>query len=168
MKKYLMIAFVVILLALLVIWVIPSADANKSIPLVDGLRFGMTPQQAEKVLGESCEVEQDIGGSGKNAYTYKTVVLGHEAVVTCYFLNDRQLTQVDFSWDINTAELYDRAYACILEQYRGDKNFFEKETGQPSPESKCVSLGVDDSVTGLFYHLYAFDTSLLITCVDNS
>ena len=163
-KKYLL-TVIPIVIVVLIICLFFTANTTKSIPLADGLRFGMSPKQAAKVLGEHCQVEYDAGTTGKNAYTYKAVVLDQEATVTCYFWNDRQLTEVVFLWESESAELSDQAYTCIYDHYHNKNDFFTKEDNDSNAETKRTSLGIDNGVTGIFYNLYETHTSLQISCL---
>lgn len=166
-KRYLF-AAIPIIFVLLIICGIFAMLTQKNIPLADGLRFGMSPKQATKVLGEHIEVEFDAGGTGKSVYTYKAKVLDQDAVVTCYFLNDNQLTEVDFRWETSTKELYNQVYTCVYDHYHDKKDFFVKNENTSDSETKRTSLGIDNGVTGIFYTLYETSTSLEISCIDLS
>ena len=164
MKKYLLIILVIILVLVIVCFV-SVVLTYEPIPLADGLRFGMSPKQVAKVLGKHYEVEYDAGSTGKAVYTYQTVVLGQDAVVTCYFWMGRELTEVVFQWQTNPAELCNQAYMRIYDHYHNKKDFFTKEDHDSSTEEKHISLGTDNGLTGIFYNLYETSTVLRISCV---
>ena len=165
MKKILLI-FLIILVLFAVCFLL-VIGTRQYIPLIDGVFFGMSPKQAANVLGESCEVEYDAGSTGKNAYTYKTDVLGENATVVCYFLNDKKLTQVQIYWETDPANLHKQAYTHLYDHYHNNKSFFEKKD-ETNKEEKHTSIGIDNGQTGIFYDIYETSTSLSISCVDLS
>ena len=135
------------------------ASSAESIPLVDGLSFGMTPKVTAQLFGEACEVQPNAGDTGKAMYIYESEVLGHLARITCFFTQEDELTEVHFLWVHCASDVYDSAYACLYEHYSAQRNFFEKTEANHS-----VSLGTDNGATGLFYHIYQDNTSIIITC----
>lgn len=167
MKKYLPIMFIIIL-AVVIVCCVSVVLTYEPIPVTDGLRFGMSPKQVAKVLGKHYEVEYDAGSTGKAVYSYQTVVLGQDAVVTCYFWMGRELTEVVFEWQTNPAELRNQAYMRIYDHYHKKKDFFTNEVHNSSAEEKHISLGIDNGLTGIFYNLYETSTALRISCVKLS
>lgn len=167
MKKSLMI-FIPIILLLLVVLLTYVLRQNNQIPLIDGLRFGMSPKQAAKVLGEPCTIEHDAGNTGKSVYAYQSNVLGQAANVSCYFSNNRKLTEVSIRWENNSADLYEQAYTCLFSYYSNDKHFFVKEQDTVNTEEKHIALGLDDGTTGIFYNLYETSTSFSVSCIELS
>ena len=142
-------------------------DSAAAIPLLDGLRFGSTPKQVTRQLGESFEISHDAAGTGKTVYRYKTAVFGHEAVVTCYFLNNRRLTETSITWNTNNADLYNQIYTCLYDYYSGNKYFFEEDTQMIDTQSK-IFMGLDRGATGLYYTIISTTEFLTVQCVDNS
>ena len=167
MKKNLIIAIPIVLF-LLVVLLTCIMKKNNQIPLIDGLRFGMSPKQATKVLGDYYNIEYHAGDTGKSVYTYKTKVLGQDATAICYFSNNRKLTEMSICWDGNSGELYDQAYTSLFDHYSNDKHFFVKENDAVNQEEKHVSLGLDNGTTGVFYHLYKTNTAFIISCIELS
>lgn len=166
-KKYLLIAIPVVL-ALVIFCLFFTVGTARKIPLADGLRFGMSPKQAAKVLGEPYQVELDASLTGKNTYTYNTVVLDQEAIVTCYFWNDKQLTEVVFQWATDPKELSAQAYAYLYDHFSHRRDFFTMEDCDLDTKANHISVGIDNGLTGTFYNLYTTDTSLQITCLELS
>lgn len=137
-----------------VVWVSP----RREIPIVDGLYWGMSPAQAEKVLGGSYETE-DLTVTDKTEYRYKAVVFGEEAEITCFFWKGRILSDIYFRWDSNPEAIAGQAYNCLYEYYHDQDGFFLNE-GDP------VSLGIDYNGPILRYQITKEDTSLTISCID--
>ena len=137
-----------------VVWVSP----RREIPIVEGLYWGMSPAQAENVLGNSYETE-DLTETYKTEYRYKAVVFGEEAQITCFFWKGRKLSDIYFRWDSNTESIATQAYDCLYQFYHDQDGFF-LNTDDP------VSLGIDYNGPKLLYQITKEDTSLTISCID--
>ena len=162
MKKYLSIVGGIILAVLLFFaFMFFTKQKRKAIPLVEGLSFGMPAEDANQLFGEACEVQPDVGDTGKTMYIYQSEVLGQQARITCFFTQDDRLTEIHFQWDDCTSDVYDQAYTCLHGYYSDHRDFFEKTENEHS-----VSLGTDNGATGLFYSIYKDDTSVRITRIN--
>ena len=168
MAKKLLLLGIVVAMILVICFVLCSIREAKAIPLLHSVCFGMTPKQVMKQLGDYLDICQDIGGTDKTAYLYEISVLDCDATVTCFFLNDQHLTEVEIRWDVNRPDVYDRAYSCLYEYYSNNKNFFTKESQHPDEKYVRTLIGIDDGVTGLFYSFYSTDDYIIILCTDNS
>ena len=156
-KKHL--ASILSLLVAIGIWVtVVFVSPRREIPIVEGLYWGMSPAQAEKVLGGSYETE-DLTVTDKTEYRYKAVVFGEEAEITCFFWKGRILSDIYFRWDSNPEAIAGQAYNCLYEYYHDQDGFFLNE-GDP------VSLGIDYNGPILRYQITKEDTSLTISCID--
>lgn len=167
MKKYIIIGLVIVVL-LIAFFALISLQDEKEIPLVEGLRFGMSPQKTVKMLGDPIEMISNAGDSEKTVYCFQTSVLGQDARITCYFQNDKQLAEVHFRWETGESSLYDQVYECVHSHYSDKRDFFLKSYEETGSETMRVSIGTDNGVTGLFYDIVKDDSSILVTCIDNS
>lgn len=158
------IAVIIILATCLSIHFFRSA---KPILFLDNIHFGSSPRQVTRLLGEPLTVNHDVAGTGKTVYTYKATVLESEATVTCYFINNKQLSEVSLTWGENSINLYDRIYTCLYDHYSSNAHFFVKQDTSSANQIK-TSIGIDNGVTGLFYTIHSVDTSITVLCIDNS
>lgn len=156
-KKHL--ASILSLLLAIGIWVtVVFVSPRREIPIVEGLYWGMSPAQAEKVLGYSYETE-DLAVTGKTEYRYKAVVFGEEAQITCFFWKGRKLSDIYFRWDSSPEAIAGLAYDCLYEYYHDQDGFFLNEEDP-------VSLGIDYNGPILRYQIIQDDTSLTISGID--
>lgn len=163
MKKWIIYFFLaIILLAISLNWI--SVKKSKPIPLLEDVYFGMSPKAVEKQLGGSSEISRDITSSDKTIYIYNAVIQGQDATITCFFQNDRKLTEVHLRWNSNSPELFDWVYSCLFECFSDKKDFFVKSSDEPGR----IDIGLDNGVTGLFFSVYSDKNCINVICVDNS
>lgn len=168
MKNRLLLCCIIAITIVLLCFVLCVRREKKSIPLFNDVSFGMTPTQVTRQLGAYFDFCQDTGGTNKTTYLYETKVLNNNAIVTCYFLNDKQLTEVSIKWNQNNQDLYENICACIYDHYSTHKHFFTKESHPYGEKYVRLLTGIDNGVTGFFYTIYRSDEYILISCIDNS
>ena len=139
----------------------------KEIPFLNGVRFGMSPKQAEKHLGECFEIYGEAEKGEKIARSYRTNVMGHDAYVICWFLDDKILTELSVNWSEQDTALFEQVYNCLYEYYSGHEDFFVKDTMESDELNGRVSIGIDNGATGLFYSIQTAEDGLYILCVNN-
>lgn len=161
MKKFIL---YMLLIAVVTAVIVFAINTDNRIPLIDGLRFDMSPKQAAKILGQPCSIQQDV--KEKMEYTFKTDVLGKEATVRCYFLKDRRLTDVYIYWEKNFEGLHQSAYDSLYDHYHDKKYFFGGCGAQLNTAEKHSSIGTDNGSTGMFYDIYETDSKLHISCIN--
>ena len=158
MKKKHLVSILFFLVAI-GIWVtVVFISPRREIPIVEGLYWGMSPAQAEKILGNSYETE-DLLETEKTEYRYKAVVFGEEAEITCFFWRGRKLSDIYFRWDSNQEAIAEQAYNCLYEYYHDQDGFFLK-TEDP------VSLGINYNGPILRYQITKEDTTITVSCID--
>ena len=94
--------------------------------------------------------------------------MGHDAYVICWFLDDKNLTEVSVRWSEQDTALFEQVYNCLYEYYSSHKDFFVKDTMESDELNGRVSIGIDNGATGLFYSIQTAEDGLYILCVDNS
>lgn len=152
-------AFVLVIICLFLFNVF-KVRMEKEIPLLHDAAFGQRPAQITRRLGEVVEFQDDIDDTGKTVYTYRTEVLGCDAMVSCFFWKDRRLTELVIRLHESDDDLYDRVYACIRDHYSENKNFFTKEHQNPDR----ITTGIDDGTAGIFYSIQRTDEFISIQC----
>ena len=168
MKKRLLI--VIIIAAVLVAalggaYLLSYDRINNQIPLIDGMYFNMSPKQTTKILGEPSEMEHDANVSGKYIYTYKTAVFDKKATVTCFFVDDRKLTEVYIDWEGDVegigTQVRDRIYDC----YHDHRYFYERESTSATSVEKHRSMGIDNGAVGTYFGIDETPTHLSVSCI---
>ena len=141
---------------------------NKEIPLFTDMYFGMTPLQVNKQLGQYYDACLDDGISDKTSYSYQVKVLGYDAIVTCYFLNNKQLTDFTIKWNGNDDNISKQAYNCLYDFYSTNKDFFSEEKQYYNDKHATISIGIDNKITGIFYYIYHTDEYIMISGIEHS
>lgn len=140
----------------------------KIIPLLNGVKYGMSPQRVEQKLTEPISIVHDVAGTGKVAYEYAVHTLGEDATVICYFLNNHDLVEVSICWSNYSDDLYDLIYEKLYQFYSDSKFFFEQHHFDSSGKHVRTSIGIDNGITGLHYTIFLDTESLIVQCVINS
>lgn len=168
MAKKIMILSILGIIGLIVCFVAFNVRTTKTIPLMNSFYFGMTPREVTQQLGETFDIQHDVGSTGKTTYSYKIPVLEYEANVIFFFLDNERLTEVDIIWSTSSDDLYDRVHNVLYEFYSKSDQFFSKEHQNNDDSNVTTSLGIDDGTTGVYYSISRTDSSIIILCVDNS
>ncbi len=150
------ISFAVVLVT--VLGVILNIQFRREIPLVEGLYWGMSPNKAAKVLGDSYETE-NLSVTEKTEYRCRTVVFGEEAEISCFFWKGKILSDIYIQWDTNAESIAAQAYDCLYEYYHDKKGFFLNK-------EDTISLGIDYNGPILRYEIIKNDSSIRLTCID--
>lgn len=171
-KKVCLIIFAAILAFSLVavVWNARDSTEMKILPLLanHSIYWGMSPTQLNKQLGSHTNVISSYCDTDKTVYTYKTTVLGYNATMICYFVNNRQLTQVDIEWDAEVNDLFETVFDCLLSFYCANEDFFCKPKEYIDKDSFKASIGIDNGITGVFYSIYGTNEKLQISCINNA
>ena len=125
----------------------------------------MSPKQAKKILGEHTEKKYDLGVTGKYIYTYKTVVFDKNATVICYFVNDRNLTDMYINWEGNIDGIRPQVRDCIYDCYHTRRYFFERQSTSETSVEKSSSMGIDNGNIGNFFDIYETPELLSVSCI---
>lgn len=140
----------------------------KPIPLVDGLSFGVTPKRTKILFGIPLKTEQNTCDTGKTAYTYQTEVLGQEAKVSCLFLDDKKLTDVQINWVNCDDALFQDVCAALHDYYSQKANFFQRTEETDVHGSTCITIGIDNDASGIFYTITKTGKTVSLSCIDLS
>lgn len=166
---YSVIALILISIVSVIIGVYLQRNRDtKEIPLFTNIHFGMTPLQVNKQLGKYYDSCLDDGISNKTSYTYQTEILGSDAIVTCYFLHDKQLTDFSIKWNGNDNNISKQAYNCLYDFYSTNKNFFLEKKQYDNDKYATISLGIDNNITGIFYYIDHTDEYIIISGIEHS
>ena len=138
--------------------VILNLSFRREIPFIEGMYWGMSPAKATKILGD-CYEKDDLREVSKTTYRYRSVVLGEEAEISCYFWKDRELSDIYIQWDSNIENMASEAYTCLYEHYHSMEGFFQN-TNDP------ISLGIDYNGPILRYQIVKDDTTVTVSCID--
>lgn len=141
---------------------------NKPIPIVDGLSFGVSPRKTERLFGAYYEKQSNIGDTGKTDYVYKAELLGSDAIITCSFIEDKKLSDVNIQWDNCEDALFQNVYSKLYSYYGKKEHFFVKTEEDDQKGNIRIKMGIDNGVTGVFFTLIKNGTSVMVYCVDNS
>ena len=160
MKKVSIIAIIVLVVVIPLLIFVFSGNGNIPIPLVEGLSWKSTPKQTAQLLGEPVEEWLDSNVTGKNIYVYSANVLGHKASVEVFFLNDKEPTNIYFTWEHCDEDFFDQVYECIYSYCSNDKNFYIKEYNK-----KDVLLGINNGATGIYYTIKQNGTTVEVICI---
>ena len=142
--------------------------STKPIPLVDGLSFGVSPQRTKALLGAPLETEENAYDTGKTAYTYQAEVLGQEAKVSCLFLDGKELTDVQINWENCDDNLFQDICAALNDYYSQKANFFQRTEETDVRGSTCITMGIDNGATGIFYTITKTGKTVFLSCIDLS
>ena len=140
----------------------------KPIPLVDGLSFGVSPQRTKSLFGAHFEKEENTCDTGKNTYAYHAKILGHNATVSCSFMNNKELSDVQIEWNNCDDALFQDVYSNLYSYYSKKESFFENTDEAEQKGNVRVTIGIDNGETGLFYTIEKRGKTVTVYCVDNS
>lgn len=132
--------------------------------------FGDSPKTVAAELGQSLAEKSVIKITDKVVYQYTTTILESEAELRCFFRNDAQLAELHIAISTNsekqTAELFEKAVACITDAYEAQETFERSDIEYLSQSRYSISLGTNEGATGITYEVTADQTELRIICVD--
>ena len=165
MKKVSVIAIIVLVVVIPLLIFVFSGKGNIPIPLVEGLSWKSTPKQTAQLLGEPVEEWLDSNVTGKNIYVYSANVLGHKASVEVFFLNDKEPTNIYFTWEHCDENFFDQVYECIYSYCSKDKSFYIKESNNPHSDEKRVVMGINNGATGISYTIKQNGTTIEVICI---
>lgn len=173
MKKLtvcLVVLFTTILIVMLLI--LPNNNKKFSIAVLEdyNICFGDSPKAvASKIYGTCIEKEQ-LAYSNQTVYTYETDILDMSAKMSCYFLNDKHLSEVDViiqsKESEQTAAMFERVKEIIQESYKNEDSFVCRDVVFYDENTYSVSLGVEEGAVGIDYTILVKDNTLCITCID--
>ena len=141
--------------------------SSGNIPMLNEyrLKYGSSPSYVKKQLGEALKIIEDICDTNQTAYEYNAELLNHNASITCYFIENRKLIQVDIKWTLDSSdmakELCSKAESILIEAYASEDDYFYKSA------ENYVSLGKNNGATGVFYKITIEENILFISCIDN-
>lgn len=167
-KKRIIVFFIILICLFIMSLLIYHAVFYKPIPLVDGLAFGISPQRANSLFGAYDQKEDNTCNTGKNTYDYQTNVLGREAKISCFFLNDKELTDFHIEWINCDDSLFQDVYSSLYSHYSQKADFFEKTEESDQRGNSRITIGIDNGVTGIFYTIVKTGNTVTLSCVDNS
>lgn len=166
MKKALLLVPAIAILVLIGLLLFNGYE-EKPVPLVDGLSFGMSPEQVSNVLGERIPPPPlDVAITELNAYEYRAEVLGTEASISCFYRNDRHLIQVYILWETDSDIIFEEAYRILYEHFSQEENFFVRSEKPARGEEERISIGVDNGTTGPLYNIVRTEDAVFILCTD--
>ncbi len=141
--------------------------SSGNIPLLNEyqLKYGSSPSYVKKQLGEALKIIQNVCDTNQAAYEYSAEVLNHKASMTCYFVDDCELIQVDIKWTLDSSDmakdLCAKAETILIEAYASEDDYFYNSA------ENYVSLGKNNGATGVFYKITVEENILFISCINN-
>ena len=136
----------------------------------DHVCFGDPPKKVIPDIPGTAVERRPLVVTNQTLYAYKTTVMGTEAQVCCFFLNDHSLTNLTFLFSEmegeQTKALFDRAVQILQDEYRDDPNYFCGDLIIHDESNYRIDLGLNFGATGIFYTVDVSDNILSITCDD--
>ena len=132
--------------------------------------YGDSPRAVASKTSGTCIEKEQLASSNQTVYTYETEILDMSAKMSCYFLNDKHLSEVEIMIQGNeieqTATLFERAKEIIKESYKNEDSFVCGDIVFYDESTYSLSLGLKDGAVGIDYTILVKDNTLFITCVD--
>lgn len=136
----------------------------------DHVCFGDPPETVIPDVPGTSVQRRPLVVTNQTLYSYKTTVMGTEAQVCCFFLNDHSLTSITFLFsemeEAQTKAVFDRAVQILQDEYRDDPKYSCGELIVRDENNYRISLGLNFGATGIFYTVDVSDNILSITCDD--
>lgn len=132
--------------------------------------FGDFPAEvAAKVPGELVEKEQ-LSETNQSVYQYEITVMDTKAQMNCFYLNDKNLVEVDFIFPETEKEqisaLFDQAKRIIQEAYKDEASFVCDNIVYLDENTYSLSLGLREGAVGIDYRISVQNNELYVLCVD--
>ncbi len=132
--------------------------------------YGDSPRAVASKISGTCIEKEQLDSVNQTVYTYETIIFDMSAKMSCYFLNDKHLSEVDIMIQGNgieqTATLFERAKEIIKESYKNEDSFLCRDIVFYDESTYSLSLGLKDGAVGIDYTILVKDNTLFITCVD--
>ncbi len=149
----------------------PSEQAREDIPIVsqEGIRFGSPARKVDSAFGAPLETVKNVCDTADTLKTYRTVILGNSADVTCYFTVRNRLWDMDIRWELASAAearaLCQTVEDMITECYGRESGFWCEEAEEPNGD-RSVTMGVEYGATGICFSIERTDATLSVSCLD--
>lgn len=132
--------------------------------------FGDSPAEvAAKVPGELVEKGQ-LSETNQSVYQYEITVMDTKAQMNCFYLNDKNLVEVDFIFPETEKEqisaLFDQAKRIIQEAYKDEASFVCDNIVYLDENTYSLSLGLREGAVGIDYRISVQNNELYVLCVD--
>lgn len=132
--------------------------------------FGDSPAEvAAKVPGELVEKGQ-LSETNQSVYQYEITVMDTKAQMNCFYLNDKNLVEVDFIFPETEKEqisaLFDQAKRIIQEDYKDEASFVCDNIVYLDENTYSLSLGLREGAVGIDYRISVQNNELYVVCVD--
>lgn len=173
MKKV-AVCLVVLFTTILIVMVLVFLHDNRKIPVAVlkdyNICYGDSPKAVNSKISGTCIEKEQLASSNQTVYTYELNILDAYAKMSCYFLNDKHLLEVDIMIQGNgieqAATLFEQAKEIIKESYEDESLFVCGDIVFYDESTYSLSLGLKDGAIGIDYTILAKDNALYITCVD--
>lgn len=132
--------------------------------------FGDSPAEvAAKVPGELVEKGQ-LSETNQSVCQYEITVMDTKAQMNCFYLNGKNLVEVDFIFPETEKEqisaLFDQAKSIIQEVYKDDASFVCDNIVSLDENTYSLSLGLREGAVGIDYRISAQNNELYVLCID--
>ena len=173
MKKV-VVCLVVLFTTILIVMVLIFSHNNRKFSVAVlkdySICYGDSPRAVASKISGTCIEKEQLVSSNQTVYTYETEIFDMSAKMSCYFLNNKHLSEVDIMIRGNgleqTATLFERAKEIIKESYKGEDSFVCRNIVFYDESTYSVSLGLNDGAVGIDYTILVKDNTIFITCVD--
>jgi hypothetical protein len=132
--------------------------------------YGDSPKTVASKISGTCIEREQLSYANKTVYTFETKIFDTSTEMSCFFLNDKHLSEVYVTIQANETEqitaLFERAVDIIRETYGKEDTFICRDIVFNNDGSYSQSLGLKDGAVGIDYMVLAKDKALYVTCVD--
>ncbi len=160
-----------VLFVILLVFFLPGKEKH-AVPFLSqyDIFFGDSPRTVATKIPCNPVGEEQLNYTNQTLYTYSITILGSEAVMNCFFIGNRYLTEVDIIIpgvsNKQLSDLFDQAKAILIEEYQDRESFRFGDTVYTDDQSYYLSLDMSNGATGLNYMLLVTGNELHISCVD--
>ena len=167
------IVLVVLFVIALVVLIIICNNSRRVVPFLKQytIYYGDSPQKIQsKVQGEFIS-KGHLSYANQTVYKYNMSVLGNDAVVSFFFLNNTNLYEVDITYDSlddkQIKALFNKSKEIIDEELKDDINYYCDNIEYTNEHEYYLSLGLNTGAIGISYMIKVKDNQLTITCIRN-
>lgn len=178
MKKTIAVSGFVLLLVLLFIVGIVSTYRKYNMnsikyPILffkeNNICFGDSPKRIEaKIPGIVVKEKEDLSEGNLTYYTYEIVMLEKDARMECYYLNNKNLREMNIVFfgleNDEIDSLFVSIREMIIEEYKGNPDFFINDIIRRDKDWYYLSIGLNFGATDISYRLEVRGETLSVNC----
>lgn len=132
-----------------------SKTNRAPVGFIDGIRFMMSPSDAERILGAPQNIEDRMDTFSDKQYKYQIVLKETPADLYLVFHKDKELLSVSCRLHADTSAKADSLFEWVLErilsEYEHKKGFFCEELEKESESQYKQKLGVRQGPGGIYW-----------------